>query len=48
MAIVYKSPYEQFQTLAEQELALLRDERERLVQRMAEIDERERQFRPFS
>jgi hypothetical protein len=47
MAIVYKSPYEQFQTLAEQELALLRHERERLVQRMAEIDERERQFSEY-
>jgi hypothetical protein len=44
MAIVYRNPYEKFQTLAEQELALLRQERERLVQRMAEIDERERQF----
>jgi hypothetical protein len=44
MAIVYRNPYEQVQTLAEQELALLRQERERLVQRMAEIDERERQF----
>jgi hypothetical protein len=44
MAIVYRNPYEKFQTLAEQELALLRQERERLVQRMTEIDERERQF----
>jgi hypothetical protein len=47
VAIVYKNPYEQFQTLAEQELALLRQERERLVRRMAEIDERERQFSEY-
>jgi hypothetical protein len=47
MAIVYKNPYEQFRTLAEQELALLRQERERLVQRMGEIDERERQFSEY-
>ena len=37
-------PVNRVQALAEQELALLRQERERLVQRMAEIDERERQF----
>jgi len=47
MAIVYRNPYEQFQTLAEQELELLRHERERLVQRMTEIDERERQVSEY-
>jgi hypothetical protein len=47
MAIVYRNPYEQFQTVAEQELALLRQERDRLVQRLAEIDERERQFTEY-
>ena len=47
MAIVYRNPYEQFQTLAEQELALLKQERERLVQRMAEIEQREREFREY-
>jgi hypothetical protein len=47
MAIVYKNPYEQFRTLAEQELALLKQERERLVERITEIDERERQFREY-
>jgi len=47
MPVIYRNPYEQFQTLAEQELALLRQERERLVQRMAEIDERERQFSEY-
>jgi len=47
MAIVYRNPYEQFQTVAEQELALLKQERERLVQRLAEIDERERQFNEY-
>jgi len=47
MAIVYRNPYEQFQTLAEQELALLKQERERLAQRIAEIDERERVFSEY-
>jgi hypothetical protein len=47
VAIVYRNPYEQFQTLAEQELALLKQERERLVQRIAEIDERERVFSEY-
>ena len=47
MAIVYRNPYEQFRTLAEQELALLRHERERLAQRMAEIDERVRVFSEY-
>ena len=47
MAIVYRNPYGELQTLAEQELALLRQERERLVQRLAEVDERERQFSKY-
>jgi len=45
--VVYKNPYGQLQTLAEQELALLKQERERLVQRLAEVDERERQFSEY-
>jgi hypothetical protein len=45
--LVYKNPYGAFQTHAEQELELLRQERERLGQRMAEIDERERQLREY-
>jgi hypothetical protein len=45
--IVYRNPYGQLQTHAEQELALLEEERERLVQRTAEIDERARQLREY-
>jgi hypothetical protein len=45
--IVYRNPYGELQTHAEQELALLEEERERLVQRTAEIDERARQLREY-
>jgi hypothetical protein len=45
--LAYKNPYGAFQTHAEQELELLRQERERLGQRMAEVDERERQLREY-
>jgi len=45
--IVYRNPYGQLQTHAEQELALLEEERERLVQRTEEIDERARQLREY-
>ena len=45
--LVYRNPYGQLQTHAEQELALLEEERERLVQRTAEIDERARQLREY-
>jgi len=45
--VVYKNPYGKFQQHAEQELELLEQERERLVQRMAEIDDRERQIHEY-
>jgi intergrase/recombinase len=45
--VVYENPYGKFQKHAEQELELLRRERERMVQRTAEIDERERQLREY-
>jgi hypothetical protein len=45
--VVYKNPYGKFQKHAEQELELLGQERDRLVQRTAEIDERERQIREY-